>query len=260
MTLLQSSFLFLGIFLAHWYVSLFFQTVMHHRFYSHRMFAMSKRLERKMHIMTYLAQGSSYLSRRTYALMHRMHHAFSDTEDDPHSPHHLGRYWKTMFGLMYSMKIRFDYLKHNEAKLAADPKTAPFLKDLPELTPFDRWADSWASRLIFGACYAAPYYFFAEAWWQWILLLAHFIIAPIQGSVVNWFGHKHGHVNFDNDDKSTNTFKKDYALAGELLQNNHHRFPARANFAVYPDEYDPTYSLFLVRLARKGLITFTLAQ
>eukprot|EP01036_Dinobryon_divergens_P038408 gene38408-50429_t len=31
-------------------------------------------------------EGSSFLSPRAYAILHRMHHAFSDTKRDPHSP------------------------------------------------------------------------------------------------------------------------------------------------------------------------------
>jgi stearoyl-CoA desaturase (delta-9 desaturase) len=37
--------------------------------------------------MTYIFQGSSFLNPRAYAIMHREHHAYSDTEKDPHSPH-----------------------------------------------------------------------------------------------------------------------------------------------------------------------------
>src|SRR5207245_2470694 len=58
----------------------------HHRYASHRMFTMAPRTERTFHMLTYLAQGPSYLSPRAYATLHREHHAFSDTERDPHAP------------------------------------------------------------------------------------------------------------------------------------------------------------------------------
>ena len=35
---------------------------------------------------TWFFQGSSYLVPRAYGVMHRMHHVYSDTEKDPHSP------------------------------------------------------------------------------------------------------------------------------------------------------------------------------
>ena len=50
------------------------------------MFTMSKGWERFFYLCTYVTQGSSFLSPRGYAILHRMHHAFSDTPKDPHSP------------------------------------------------------------------------------------------------------------------------------------------------------------------------------
>src|SRR5271165_5366248 len=73
-------------FVAHWQISVFFQSFFLHRYGAHRQFTMSKPVERFFHFLTFLAQGSSYLSPRGYAILHRMHHAYSDTPKDPHSP------------------------------------------------------------------------------------------------------------------------------------------------------------------------------
>ena len=71
----------IGIFLfVHWQASVFFQSFYLHRYASHRQFTMSKRWERIFHFLTWLTQGSSYLSPRAYAYLHRQHHAYSDTE------------------------------------------------------------------------------------------------------------------------------------------------------------------------------------
>ncbi len=67
-------------FSAHWVVAAFFQSFFHHRYASHRMFTMGPRTERTFHFLTYLVQGPSYLSPRAYAVLHREHHAYSDTE------------------------------------------------------------------------------------------------------------------------------------------------------------------------------------
>ncbi|HJY23269.1 MAG TPA: hypothetical protein VJ279_10310, partial [Hanamia sp.] len=74
-------------FFCHWFFSLFFHSFFLHRFASHKMFTTSKNWERAFYLMTWFTQGSSYLVPRAYAVMHRMHHAYSDTEKDPHSPH-----------------------------------------------------------------------------------------------------------------------------------------------------------------------------
>jgi hypothetical protein len=66
--------------------SVFFQSFFLHRYAAHRMYTVSPRVERVLHLLTYLVQGPSFLSPRGYAILHREHHAFSDTERDPHSP------------------------------------------------------------------------------------------------------------------------------------------------------------------------------
>src|SRR3954468_15110155 len=73
-------------FTAIWYLSLFSQTFFHHRYASHGAFKMNKGWERFFFIFTYITHGSHYMSPRAYAIMHRLHHAYTDTEKDPHSP------------------------------------------------------------------------------------------------------------------------------------------------------------------------------
>ena len=73
-------------FVAIWYLSLFCQTFFQHRYAAHGAFKMSKRTEKAFYILSYITQGSSYMSPRAYAIMHRLHHAYTDTELDPHSP------------------------------------------------------------------------------------------------------------------------------------------------------------------------------
>jgi len=74
------------LFILHWYSSLFFQTVFLHRYASHQMFTMSKTWERIFFFCTFLTQGASFLNPRAYAILHRLHHKYSDTKKDPHSP------------------------------------------------------------------------------------------------------------------------------------------------------------------------------
>jgi stearoyl-CoA desaturase (delta-9 desaturase) len=77
-------FLFL---ILHWYLSLFGQTFFLHRYGAHKMFTMNKFWEKFFYLFAWITQGSSYLNPRAYAILHRMHHAYSDTEKDPHTPH-----------------------------------------------------------------------------------------------------------------------------------------------------------------------------
>jgi len=90
--------------IAHWVLSIFCQTFFLHRYGAHSMFSMSWRWERVFHLLTFLCQGSSYLNPRAYAYLHREHHAYSDTERDPHSPY----IYPNLITLMLVTKKRYD--------------------------------------------------------------------------------------------------------------------------------------------------------
>jgi stearoyl-CoA desaturase (delta-9 desaturase) len=219
-------------FVVHWYLSLFSQTFFLHRYGAHKMFIMNKFWEKVFYIMTYVSQGSSFLSPRAYAVLHRMHHAYSDTEKDPHSPHHT----KNLLTMMWKTKAIYnDYLRRNK-----HPEER-FSKDLPEWNFIDSIGDTWVSRIAWGTFYVIFYIVFAEYWWMFLLLPIHFLMGPVHGAIVNWSGHKYGYSNFDNNDKSKNTFALDWLMGGELFQNNHHKFPNKINFAAKWFEFDPSY-------------------
>ena len=77
---LKNSMILFIIFISHWYLSLFVQTIFLHRYASHQMFTMSKSWEKVFFFLTFLTQGSSFLNPRAYAILHRLHHKHSDTE------------------------------------------------------------------------------------------------------------------------------------------------------------------------------------
>jgi len=222
---------------VHWYVSLFCQSFFHHRYSAHKMFFMNKFWEGFFYMLTYVSQGSSYLSPRAYAILHRMHHAYSDTPKDPHTPHGF----PNVFAMMWRTKqIYNDILNHIEMP------EGQFAGNYPDWTRFEKFADSLGSRLAWGTAYTLFYFAFADVWWLYLLLPIHYLMGPVQGAVVNWCGHKYGYSNFDNRDKSKNSLIFDFLMIGELFQNNHHKFPNRANFAVKWFEFDPTYPVIWV--------------
>jgi len=224
-------------FLAHWFLSLFCQTFFLHRYASHKMFTMNKFWERFFYGFTVIVQGSSFLNPRAYAIMHRMHHAYSDTEKDPHSPHFFKDVWHMT---MHTKEIYLDYAKYN-----VEPDKA-FRGKYPEWRLLDRISNSWTVRILFGIGYLLFYIHFATHWWMFLLLPIHFFMSPIHGALVNWCGHKYGYSNYDNEDHSKNTLPVDIFLMGELMQNNHHKSPNRINFAKKWYEIDPTYPVILL--------------
>ncbi len=196
------------------------------------MFKMELFWERFFYLVLLISQGSSFLNPRAYAILHRMHHAYSDTEKDPHSPH----FFKDVFGMMIATKNM--YMNYLHFKIQPEPA---FQGNYPEWPLVDRIGDSWFWRIGCGLFYIGFYIMFANHWWLFILLPIHFLMGPLHGAIVNWCGHKYGYSNHDNDDHSKNSLPWDFLLMGELFQNNHHKKPNSPNFASKWWEFDPTY-------------------
>ena len=216
----------------HWYLSAFCQTFFLHRYAAHHMFTMPKFWQRFFYVLTYLTQGASYLNPRAYAILHRMHHSYSDTDKDPHSP----IFYRDPFSMM--KKTFFVYVGISKKATAPEPQ---FEGGYPEWPAFDRIADSFPPRFIFSVLYLLFYLRFATTWWQFLFLPMNIFMGPIHGAIVNWCGHKYGYATYDNGDHSKNTFCVDLLTMGELMQNNHHQHNMRANFAARWFEIDPVY-------------------
>ena len=223
-------------FVIYCYISLFCQTFFLHRYAAHGAFLMSKGWERFFYILTFVTQGSSYMSARTYALLHRLHHAYTDTEDDPHSP----SFSKNAFHLMNQTRIK--YADIYNGKMQIEEK---FLKNLPDWPAFERFAHPWMTRVAWIIVYCAFYYFFATSPWQYLLLPITIMIGPVHGAVINWFAHKYGSTNFSLNNTSRNLFYIDVLMLGEAYHNNHHKFPSSINFGVKRNEIDPIYFVIL---------------
>lgn len=224
-------------FIAHWYLSLFAQTFFLHRYASHQMFTMSKTWEKVFYILTYIFQGSSFLSPRAYGIMHRLHHAYADTEKDPHSP----QFTDNMMDMMWKTKKIYSNIRENKAKIEEK-----FLKNIPNWEAIENFGSTWFSRVGWGVLYTLFYIQFATAWWMFLLLPIHFFMGPIHGAIINWFAHKFGYINFKVNDTARNLLPFDFLMMGESYHNNHHKFGGRANFGIKWHEFDPTYPIILL--------------
>jgi stearoyl-CoA desaturase (delta-9 desaturase) len=215
------------------------QTFFLHRYAAHQMFTMNKFWEKVFYILTWVFQGSSYLSPRAYGIMHRLHHAYADTENDPHSP----SYSDNLFDMMWKTKSIYNDILHNRANI--DPK---FLKNVPNFEFVERLGDNWLSRLAWGTAYTLFYMKFVPEgmWYLYLLLPIHYLMGPVHGAVINWFAHKFGYVNFKVNDTAKNLLPFDFLMLGESYHNNHHKLGGRANFGVKWHEFDPSYPFILL--------------
>ena len=243
------------LFVVHWQLSVFCQSFFLHRYGAHKQFTMSPGWERFFNGLTYVTQNSSYLNPRGYAILHRMHHAYSDTERDPHTPRGYARLIPGVMQMMWKTKKQYHRLTYFEE--APEPR---FEGNTPEWPLIEKLGKSWFMRIAWGAAFFAFYWAFVTAWWQWLLLPTHWLMGAVHGAIVNWSGHRYGYRNFDKlDDISRNTLPIDFITAGELYQNNHHKFSMSPNFAVRWWEVDTTYQVMKV-LHRVGIIDMTGAQ
>lgn len=224
-------------FLAHWYLSLFAQTFFLHRYAAHQMFTMSKSAEKVFYILTYIFQGSSFLSPKGYGIMHRMHHAYADTELDPHSP----MYSNGLFDMMWKTKKIYHDIRLDIADI--EPK---FKKGVPDWKFIEWLGSNYISRIAWGAFYTLYYFYFATEWYQYLLLPIQFFMGPVHGAIINYFAHKYGYVNYKVDDTAKNLLPVDFLMMGEGYHNNHHKFGGRANFGKKWFEIDPTYPIILI--------------
>ena len=215
-----------------WYSGLFFQTFFLHRYAAHQSFKMSRFGEKLCYVLTWITQGSNYLSAYGYGVMHRMHHAYADTEKDVHSP----KYDHNIFKMMWRTKEIYTQINNDEF-----PVEERFTKNVPRWEKFDRFASSWPSRIGWGILYTLFFIKFATDWWQWLLLPVAYLMAPIHGAIINWFAHLYGYTNFKVSDTSKNLLPVDFLMMGEGYHNNHHKHGSRANFGVRWHEVDPTY-------------------
>jgi len=239
-------------FAGHWFLSLFTQSFFHHRYAAHGQFKMSEKMEKFWYVVSLVFQGSSYLSPFAYAILHRLHHAETDSANDPHSPYYdknilqmmrkTARIYSTIFNSR-GLYWRFLFGKVDEK----------YRNNIPIWHKFDDFASSWFVRIFFALCYISFYIYFDSPWYLYFLLPIHFLMGPIHGAIINWYAHKYGYRNFNTNDKSRNLMGFDVIMMGEGNHNNHHHNSSSPNFAKKWWEFDPTYVMILL-LNSIGLI------
>jgi stearoyl-CoA desaturase (delta-9 desaturase) len=213
-------------------------TVYLHRAGAHRALTLSRPVE---HVFRFLVWVTTGIRPRQWIAVHRKHHAFTDTEADPHSPAVHG--WLKVQVLNVAMYRRE----------AQNPETvAKFAKDYPQ-TRLDRVLyDHALMGLGLGVVLLV-----AAFGWQ-VGLLAAFVHVNLYlggSAAVNAIGHHFGRRPYDNS--ATNLQWLAFITAGEGLHNNHHAAPTSAKLAHRWYEIDPGWyvikGLTWARLARVRL-------
>lgn len=178
---------------------------------------------------------------REWVAIHRKHHAFCETENDPHSPQTHGIAKVLFHGV--------DLYRQEAFK----PET---IEKYGVGTPDDwiernlyRW-EALGPALLFGVDFAL-FGSIGITFWALQMIWIPFFAA----GVINGLGHWWGYRNFDTPDTSTNLTPWGILLGGEELHNNHHAFPSSAKFALAWFEFDIGWQLLrLLRVLRLASI------
>ncbi len=233
----------LGVFLAAYLINAIMITVFYHRGLAHR--AVSLRpWARKLTI--HAGIWFTGLDPKGWACMHRRHHAYSDSAQDPHSPLNLGM-WGVLLGQLKAYERTLVGLARGEREFTRQVEDLDF--PISWLNRKRVWYLPYLTHLAISLAIALPTGMWALAAAYYFGIMSH----PIEGWIVNAFGHAVGSRNFETSDNSRNNHLAAWLVFGEGYQNNHHRYATSAKFSYQWWEVDPGYAFCLV-LEKLGVL------
>lgn len=203
-------------------ISMMSVTLYLHRDQAHRALDLHPILR---HFFRFWIFCTSGMLTREWVAIHRKHHAFCETPDDPHSP------------VIYGIK---KVLLEGAELYRAEKNNPETLEKFGRGTPND-WIERnfylrfpyigiilivIADLLLFGVPGI-------------IIIAVQMMSMPVfAAGVINGLGHHSGYRNFECDDAATNLVPWGVLIGGEELHNNHHAFPTSAKFSVRRWEFD----------------------
>ncbi len=225
-------------------------TVGFHRLLTHRSFQTPKPLEYAFALAGSMAVQGPVIS---WVADHRKHHAHTDEEGDPHSPHvgHgegvrgvLSGLWHAHSGWLMSTQGRADW-KRYAPDLYEDPGMRAIARHFVPLVLLSLLLPGLLGYAVTGTLAGAATAFL------WGGLVRIFFVHHVTWSV-NSVCHFFGSRRFDTNDRSTNVFWLALPSLGESWHHNHHAFPRSAVHGLRRWEIDPS-ALFIGALEKVGL-------
>jgi stearoyl-CoA desaturase (delta-9 desaturase) len=222
-------------------------TVGFHRLLTHRSFQTEPWLERTFAVLGSLSVQGSVLD---WVADHRKHHAHTDEEGDPHSPHvghgsGLRGLWHAHAGWLLETQGQADWNKY-ASDLYEDPKMRAIGKRFPLLVGLSLLLPTLAGFALHGWTLEG-----AIRGYVWGGLVRIFLVHHVTWSV-NSVCHFFGSRRFDVEDRSTNVAWLALLSLGESWHHNHHAFPRSAEHGLRRWEVDLS-ALMIGALERAGL-------
>jgi stearoyl-CoA desaturase (delta-9 desaturase) len=233
----------LGLFAGMYLVSSLGITIGFHRLLTHRSFATHRWVAYLLAAFGSLAVEGPVI---TWVADHRKHHAHTDEEGDPHSPH-VG-HGSGLKGL-YHAHMGWMFENHGRAtasKYAPDLLEDPGMRLISRLFPLFvvlTFAIPFGLGVAIGGTVVAGHTGM-HCGGQVRLFFVHHVTWSI-----NSVCHFHGLRRFDNEDRSTNVPWLAAVSMGEAWHHNHHAFPRSAFHGLRWYEFDP--SGYIIRAMRR---------
>jgi len=192
----------------------------YHRLLTHRSFKAPKWLE---YTLTTFATMSMQDAPDKWVATHRMHHAFTETEQDPHSTR-PGFWWAHIGWVVFGT--------------AQDHDRATLKRFVPDLLK-DKF------HVLLAKYYLVPiilsgFLLFAIGGWSMVLwgVFARVVVGWHTTWFVNSLAHIFGKRRFETTDDSTNNWFVAFLTFGEGWHNNHHASPTSARHGIKWYEFD----------------------
>jgi stearoyl-CoA desaturase (Delta-9 desaturase) len=197
-------------------------TVYLHRNQAHRAMTLHPLVQWFFRFWLWMTTG---MNTKEWVAVHRKHHAFVETEEDPHSPRVHG-----IKKVLLEGTELYREAAHNEEVVTAYGHGTP--DDWWEREMFTgRDMTGIISMLIVNLLAFGPI-----GLTVWAVQMAW---TPVfAAGIINGAGHWCGYRNFETADNSTNLMPWGILIAGEELHNNHHAFASSARFSNKPWEFD----------------------
>jgi len=222
-------------------------TVGFHRLLTHRAFQTYPWMERTLAVFGSLSVQGSVMD---WVADHRKHHAHTDREGDPHSPHvghgsGLAGLWHAHVGWLMETQGQADW-KRYASELYEDPAMRKIGRRFPVLVALSLLVPTVAGYVLDGFTVGG-----AIRGLIWGGLVRIFFVHHITWSV-NSICHFFGSRRFDVDDQSTNVGWLAVLSLGESWHHNHHAFPRSAYHGLRWWEVDLS-GLIISGMERVGL-------
>jgi stearoyl-CoA desaturase (delta-9 desaturase) len=200
-------------------------TIGYHRMLTHRAFEAIAPLKAALLVAGSLAiQGAAI----DWAVDHRTHHAFSDKEGDPHSPHHgfSESIWGRLQGLAHAhVGWLFDHNRTDQERYAKDLLQDRLVVTISRLFPLCIVL-SFAIPFVLGGLITRTWTgaFTGLVWGGLVRLFFNHHVTWSVNSICHVFGRR----PFAAADRSTNNWLLALPSLGEAWHHNHHVFPTSA--------------------------------